>query len=91
MHRNRSRIPMVAPHISGDTLLGTWHGSTRPVAVPLGQVASVSARQHDKTKTTLLIVGLAGFTAGLTYALTLSGNGEPQYCDYTSWPPRACP
>jgi hypothetical protein len=90
-HRNRSLIAIGQPRISGDSLLGVWEGSARPVGVPLSQVTSIQARQHNKTRTTLFIVGLTAFTAGTAYALALAGNGEPKYCDYTSWPPRDCP
>ncbi len=80
-YTDNSIVPVAQPQIKGDSLLGTWQGLSEPVAVPLAQVQSVQAVQHNKKRTTLLIVGLTAFTAAGAWAVSqATGNGSGDHC-----------
>lgn len=83
-YRNRTVLPIVAPRMSGDTIVGMWQGVARQVSVPLSEVERVSAFQPDKTRTTLLIAGLGTATVVGVYMLLQGGEGAG--CD-SSLPP----
>jgi hypothetical protein len=87
-HKNRALLTIANPRVSGDTVLGVWEGSSRPIAVALSQVTGVRARQPNRMRTTLLIGGVATFTAVAIYAIAELNSGEPLVCDYAYWPPR---
>jgi hypothetical protein len=85
-YADNSVVPFAKPHMSGDTLLGTWAGLGEAVAVPLSQVHRVDAKQRDRKKTTFFIVGLTAFAALGVYALT-NDSQQGQHCDYSAGGP----
>jgi hypothetical protein len=66
-YTDNSSVPVTAPRVSGDSLYGSVAGSDS-VAVPLHDVSVVQAKQHDKTRTVLLISGITAGTAAAIYA-----------------------
>jgi hypothetical protein len=84
-YTDNSVVPVSKPHMSGDTLVGTWAGLGEPVAVPLSQVQRIDARQKSSKRTAMLIAGVAALAAGGTYAIarvTISGRN----CDVSYQP-----
>lgn len=79
-YTDNSIVPVLAPKISGDSLVGTWQGLSEPVAIPLGEVKLVQARQRDKGRTTWLIAGLSVFTAAGVYAIVQATAGKSDPC-----------
>jgi len=73
---------MENPRISGDSMLGTVPGESRPVALPLNQVQTVSTVRRNSGRTALLIAGLAGMGAVMTYAVLANGTNSNYTCDY---------
>ena len=71
-YNDNSSVSVSQPRISGDSLYGTTPGveGAEPVAVPLHDLTSIRAPQHDKSKTALLIAAIAAGTAGGVFALT---------------------
>jgi len=69
-------------------LFGTTPGvsGAEPVAVPLHDLTSIRAPQHDKSKTALLIAAIAAGTAGGVFALTQIFGGS---CVTTTQDPEA--
>jgi hypothetical protein len=72
---NNTIIPVAEPEITGDTLKGRHQGSQRRLAIPLGDVKSVAARQPDKTKTVLFLTALGGVWVSTVYFLWVSKAG----------------
>lgn len=94
VYNDNSEVPVAKPHMSGDTLIGTWAGLGESVVVPLSNVQRIDAVQRDKKRTTLAIAGLTAFTAGMVYAITQLGGGSNPACDYsgaTKQVPAGCP
>lgn len=79
-YTDNSIVPVMQPKISGDSLVGTWQGLSEPVAIPLGEVKLVQARQRDKGRTTWLIAGLSVFTAAGVYAIVQATSGKSDAC-----------
>lgn len=74
-HVNNTVVPVAQPEMSGDTLRGMWRGTSRTVAIPLGEIQRVQARVPDRTKTLIAVAGgLTGFVASV-YALWISKAG----------------
>ena len=74
------------PTLSGDTLHGVALGETKSVAVPLGQVESISTVRFSAGRTVALVTGATGVTALVIYALsTTAANDEDWYCDWGVW------
>jgi hypothetical protein len=71
-YSDNSSVPVSQPRISGDSLFGAAPGEagSEAVAVPLHDLASIRAPQHDKSKTALLIAVIAAGTVGGVYTLT---------------------
>ncbi len=67
-YTDNSKMPVTEPRVSGDSLFGQVTGGSDSVAVPLHDLASIQAVQRDKTKTALLITGIAAGTAAAIYA-----------------------
>lgn len=87
-HSNRAQLAIEAPRVSGDTLMGTWQGRDGPIAIPLSQVTAMSARQHDRRRTTFFAIGVATVTLVGIYAIIEANSGEELVCDYDPWPPK---
>jgi hypothetical protein len=84
-YKDNSQVPVSKPHLSGDTLVGTWAGLGEPVSVPLSDVQRIDARQNSPKRTAMLIAGLSVLAAGGTYAVVrVTGNGKN--CDYSYRP-----
>jgi hypothetical protein len=84
-YTDNSVVPVSKPHMSGDTLVGTWAGLGEPVAVPLRDVQRIDAKQKSPKRTAMLVAGVTALGAGFTYALvrvTTSGKN----CDYSYSP-----
>lgn len=79
-YKDNSKVSIVQPRVSGDSLFGTWQGLDEPVAVPLSAVRSIGAFQKDNKRTTLLIAGIAAATAGAVWSATLLIGGTGS-CD----------
>lgn len=82
---NRAQVPLARPRVSGDSLIGTLQGLSRPWGVPLSQVQVVEAMQRDKKRTTLLIAGLGVVTVAGAYAFAKLGSGDSN-CDWSVGP-----
>lgn len=89
-YNDNSQVPVSAPRVSGDSLLGTWAGLGEPVAVPLSHVRRIEAVQRDKKRTTLLIAGIVAGTVAGGYALSLAVKSG-RVCDYSYQPPTVEP
>jgi len=79
-YNDNAKIPVSQPHVSGDSLYGTWQGVEEPVATPLSAVRLIEAKQPNAKRTTAMGVGLAALTAGAvwTFSLIATGSGA---CD----------
>jgi hypothetical protein len=74
-HTNKTVVPVAQPAIAGDTLKGIFQGTSRPVAIPLGEIQRVQAKLPDRRKTVIAVAaGLTGFVASV-YALWISKAG----------------
>ena len=71
------------PTLNGDTVRGVAVGHTESVAVPLGQVESISTVRFSTGRTVALVAGATGVTALMAYAMFGSSSGDENwYCDY---------
>ena len=77
-YTDNSIVPVMQPRISGDSLVGTWQGLSEPVAIPLGEVKLVQARQQDRPRTRALVGALTVFTALGIFAITRSTGNAVQ-------------
>jgi hypothetical protein len=68
-------IPVAGPTVRDAAIMGTWRGLGEPVAIPLSRARLVQARQPDRRRTTLLLVGL-GAGAGFLVWRALSDNAS---------------
>ena len=74
------------PTTSGDTVYGTAMGS-KPVAVSLRQVESISTVRHSTGRTVALVAGATSITALVAYAVfSTADNDEDWYCDWGNNP-----
>jgi hypothetical protein len=87
VHRNRAQLAIESPRVSGDTLVGTWQGRARPIAIPLSEVTGMAARQRDAMRTTFLAVGVATLAGVGIFAIVEKNSGEELNCSYHTWPP----
>jgi hypothetical protein len=75
------------PRISGDTVVGTNLGGTKPIAVPLSQVERVAALRPNRAQTVLLVGGIAAVVGLMTYTVVTKAFGDgSQFCDYDRQP-----
>jgi len=81
-YNDNSKIPLVQPHVSGDSLYGTWQGLNEPVATPLSAVRLIEAKQPNSRRTVAMVAGLAAVTAGAIWTFSLVTKGT-EWCD---WP-----
>jgi len=79
-YTDNSIVPVAGPRISGDTLLGTWQGLSEPVAIPLGEVKLVQARQRDRARTRWAVIGLSALGVASIYAITLATQKPGSGC-----------
>ncbi len=77
-------IPVAAPAVRDAAIVGTWRGLGEPVAIPLQRARLVQARQPDRRRTTLLIVGL-GAGAGFLVWRVLADNANSGPICYGQW------
>lgn len=82
-HAGGAVVAVAEPRVSGDSLLGTWQGLSRRVALPMVQIRRVEAIQRDKTRTTALIAGVTALTATLGYLVAQRAGGTSPHCDYS--------
>jgi hypothetical protein len=75
-YTNNAVVPVAQPDLNGDTLKGMKPGTQEPVAIPLDQVRSVSARLPDNRKTAVLVTGLLAGFVGSVYTLWISKAGS---------------
>ena len=68
-----SRVELLAPMITADTLRGSVKGDSVSVAIPLSNVQTVEVRESDSLKGLALTVGIVGLVVGL-FALMFSGD-----------------
>ena len=80
-YNDNSKIPVSQPHVSGDSLYGTWQGVNEPVATPLNMVRLIEAKQPNPKRTTAMVVGLAAVTAGAIWTFSLITKGT-EWCDW---------
>ena len=75
------------PRISGDTVVGTILGGSKPVAVPLSQVERVAALRPNRAHTVLLVGGITAIAGLMTYTVLTKALGDgSQFCDYDRQP-----
>lgn len=80
--RNHSKVTIVRPRVSADTLFGTVRGASRQLAAPLSHIARMEVVQRDTKRTRWLITGLSVLTLAGGYALMQSGNSDYRHpCD----------
>jgi len=80
-YKDNSKVSIVQPHVSGDSLFGTWQGLNEPVATPLSAIRLIESKQPNPKRTTAMIVGLAALTAGAVWTFSLIATGT-QSCDF---------
>ena len=77
---------LLNPSTSGDTVYGTATDS-KPVAVSLRQVESISTVRHSTGRTVALVAGATSITALVAYAVfSTADNDEDWYCDWGNNP-----
>jgi len=81
-YKDNSKIPVTRPHVSGDSLYGTWEGVNEPVATPLSAVRLIESKQPNSRRTVAMVAGLAAVTAGAIWTFSLVTKGT-EWCD---WP-----
>jgi hypothetical protein len=72
-----TRVELVRPHVSGDSLIGSVTPSGPPVSIPLSAVATVSVAKANPGATIALLLGLGGAALAAFLALALAQNGGP--------------
>lgn len=77
-------MTIAEPRVSGDSLVGRRAADNRPVAVPLDQVYTLSARRLSGGRTALLILGVLTVTGLTSYAMLANGADNNWECDYSS-------
>ena len=81
-HMNGATLTITHPRVSGDSLLGDWAGAAQPIGLPLGQVRQITAAQHDRTRTVLLIAGMGVVAGSIVYLITRGASDEYQSCNW---------
>jgi len=81
-HKTGVQLMLTAPRVSGDSLIGTWEGADRELALPLRDVQRVEAVRRDKTRTTLLIAGVSVAAVAIGYQLTREWSSVRQPCNF---------
>jgi hypothetical protein len=82
-HNSGAELTIARPRMSGDSLLGTWEGASRSLALPLEDLKQVRAQRRDKTRTFVAIGGLTLVTGTLVFLVTQESGSHGPNCDYT--------
>lgn len=78
-------IPVAGPTVQGDTLVGSWLGTSERVSVALPRVQAIYARQPDRKRTTMLVAFAGVATGFLVWRAIQAGNGASN-CFYVPGP-----
>lgn len=87
-YTDNSQVPVAAPKLNGDTLVGTWAGLGEPVAVPLSEVRQIDARQSAPRRTAVMVTMLAFATGFGIWGFTQLSREGGRVCDYTAGAPQ---
>jgi hypothetical protein len=79
-HQDGESFPLSRPTMRGDTLAGQRLDTAEPVRLALPRVASISARQPDRTRTALLVAGAAALAGLFVWRASGKGGGSASYC-----------
>lgn len=72
-----TRVELIRPHVSGDSLIGSVTPSGPPVSIPLSAVANVSVIKVKPAPTIALILAFSGAVVGVIMAVALAKNSGP--------------
>jgi hypothetical protein len=72
-----TRVELIRPHVSRDSLIGSATPSGPPVSIPLSAVANVSVIKVEPIPTIALVLGISGAAFAAIMALALAKNGGP--------------
>ena len=72
-----TRVELIRPHVSGDSLIGSVTPSGPPVSIPLSAVAHVSVAKANPGATIALLLGIGAAAVAALVALALAQNGGP--------------
>ena len=72
---DREVITVVDPLVARDTLRGVRQGTQDSIAVPLKDLHTVTAKQPDRLKTALLLLGAGAAAYGILYEAYISQQG----------------
>lgn len=72
-----TRVELVRPHVSGDSLIGSVTPSGPPVSIPLSAVAHVSVAKAKPGATIALLLGIGAAALAVFVELALAQNGGP--------------
>ena len=72
-----TRVELIRPHVSGDSLIGSVTPSGPPVSIPLSAVANVSVIKVKPAPTIALILAFSGAVVAVIMAVALAKNSGP--------------
>jgi hypothetical protein len=72
-----TRVELIRPHVSGDSLIGSVTPSGPPVSIPLSAVANVSVIKVEPAPTIALILAFSGAVVAVIMAVALAKNSGP--------------
>jgi hypothetical protein len=72
-----TRVELIRPHVSRDSLIGSATPSGPPQSIPLSAVANVSVIKVEPIPTIALVLGISGAAFAAIMALALAKNGGP--------------
>lgn len=78
-HHDGEVIPVMRPSLRGDSLQGTWLGTSELVTLSLPRIQTMSARQLHLTRTALL-VATVGTIAGFVVYRASRASGPKSNC-----------
>lgn len=78
-HREET-IPIAGPTLRDASISGIWLGLGDSVAVPLSQTMTVQAKQPDRTRTTLLVVGVGAAAGFLVWRMLADNSSSGSLC-----------
>ena len=73
-------VDVIQPRVSGDSLSGLVNGA--PTAIPLRRVQQITTIRHSRSRTVLLIGGVAAVSGLVAFAFMSDGSGEMVECNY---------
>jgi hypothetical protein len=80
--KNHSKVTLMRPRVSSDSIYGTVAGVAHPLAAPLTHVERIEAMQRDRARTRWLVAGVGVLALGSVAVFTLGGSGGSD-CDAT--------